>query len=216
MSKGTLITRPNHDLATTYLFQWSKLLIKVAEDREIQILDLDSKKANLKTFQSYIEKRKPSFIFLNGHGTAETICGWDDEYLVNQGNCEKLLIGSIVYARSCKAGSILGHECIKTGTRAFVGYSRDFIIGYSEERETKPLTDNIAKLFLEPSNLLALNLMLGWSVKEAVKKSQDLMTKNLSYMLSSKATMDERDAAPYLWSNIKYQVVLGNDQASIG
>ncbi|MDO8618314.1 MAG: hypothetical protein Q7R49_00030 [Candidatus Daviesbacteria bacterium] len=215
MGKGTLITRPNHDLATTYLFYWSKPLVEIAKNEGIQILDLAQKKASLGTLSSYIENRKPRFIFLNGHGGPDYVCGYDDEVIVNLDNCKELLNGTIVYARSCESGLLLGPECIKTGTLAFIGYSRKFIVGYLEEKQTRPLNDNVAKLFLEPSNLIALYIMRGNSVKIACEKARSLMIRNFTYMLSRSASSDEKDAAVYLWSNIKHLVTWGNTEAKV-
>ena len=37
MSKAILITRPDHDLITTYLFQWSEAVISLANKKHIKI-----------------------------------------------------------------------------------------------------------------------------------------------------------------------------------
>jgi len=41
------------------------------------------------------------------------------------------------------------------------------------------------------------------------------MARNFSFMLSTNATQSQRDSAPYLWINKKYQVLLGDPNASI-
>jgi hypothetical protein len=41
------------------------------------------------------------------------------------------------------------------------------------------------------------------------------MKKNFLYMLSSAATSNQRDAASYLWANIRNQVILGNGNAKL-
>ena len=215
MNKGLLITRPNHDLATTYLYQWCIPLIKEAEASSSQVLDLSGKKANQALLISYIKKNKPGIVFLNGHGGPDFICGYDNEVLVGLTNCEQLLSKCIVYARSCESGLELGPYCIQKGTIAFIGYSKKYVVGYSEEKRTRPLNDDVARLFLEPSNLIPFTLIKGNRVKIAYAKSQELMQKNINFMLSSEATPDQRDAATYLWRNKKYQVALGNLEASI-
>lgn len=207
MTDGILITRTSHDLPTMYLSYWCEPIIERAKKADIRVLDLSRKKANPANLLSYIQKRKPAIIFLNGHGGPDFVCGYDDVVLVDRKNCATLLKGAIVYARSCQAGAILGPDSIKKGALAFIGYSKNYSVGYTEEKRTRPLTDNVARLFLEPSNLIPQSLMFGNGPKEAYKISQKEMRKNLQYMLSSKASMDERDAAPYLWNNIKYQVV---------
>lgn len=215
MSKSILITRPNHDFPTTYLYQWSKLVIDEAETKGLTVLDLDGKKATKRNFISYINRNKPSLIFLNGHGAKDCVAGYDNETLVDEGNCELLLKGKIIYARSCEAAASLGLVCIQKGAIAFIGYMKDFWLIRSKEQQTKPLNDPIAKLFLEPSNLIPITLIKGNSIKEAYKKSQESMRRNFSYMISSKASQEERDAAFFLYSNYSNQVIRGNDQAKI-
>lgn len=207
MTDGLLITRTSHDLPTMYLSYWCEPIIEKARAANIQVLDLCHKKAIPKLFSSYIEKRKPAIIFFNGHGGNDYICGYDDIVLVDTKNCAPLLKGAIVYARSCQAGSVLGPLCVKKGAIAFIGYSKNYSVAYLEEKRTRPLTDYIARLFLEPSNLIPLCLMFGNSPSDAYLSSQKQMRRNLQYMLSSKASMNERDAAPYLWNNMKYQVI---------
>lgn len=51
-----LVTRPNYDFPTTYLYQWSELVIDEAKSKGITVLDLDGKKANKRNFASYISR----------------------------------------------------------------------------------------------------------------------------------------------------------------
>ena len=41
------------------------------------------------------------------------------------------------------------------------------------------------------------------------------MKKNFLKLLTSTSSADEREIAPYLWSNIRAQVVIGDDLATI-
>ncbi|PIS18113.1 hypothetical protein COT54_01045 [Candidatus Collierbacteria bacterium CG09_land_8_20_14_0_10_46_12] len=70
-------------------------------------------------------------------------------------------------------------------------YSDDLNIsaGDSGNLTTTPLIDVVAKRFLEPSNLVPISLM------------------------SSEAGQNERDSAPYLYSNKLNQVLLGDPDA---
>src|SRR5664280_2194897 len=101
MSKAILITRPDHDLITTYFLHWSNLVIKEATSKGFKVLDLLGNKANNKMFSSYIVKHEPILVFFNGHGNADMITGYENEPLLEANNNEKLLIKKIVYARSC-------------------------------------------------------------------------------------------------------------------
>lgn len=213
MTKALLVTRPNHDLITTYLFCWSKLVIEEARKKGIKVLDLRGKRAGKKTFTSYITKHQPALVFFNGHGDEATITGYDNKVLVRAGRNEKMLAKKIVYARSCDAANKLGQACIRHKTLAFVGYKRKYAIGYSPSKITTPLKDKVARLFIEPSNLVPISLLKGNTVKDTYKKSQNAMWRNFLFMLSTKASQAQKDAAPYLWVNRKYQVALGDQEA---
>lgn len=215
MSKAILITRPDHDLITTYLFQWSEYVINLANKRNIKVLDLSGKKANKKIFTSYIVKNDPILVFFNGHGNENVIAGYDDEPLITANKNEKLLKEKIVYARSCNAAENLGELCIKNKTIAFIGYKKKYTICYSDASVNHPLQDDIAKLFITPSNLVPMSFLKGNIAKDAYRKSQESMARNFSYMLSTRATQAQKDAAPYLWINKKYQVLLGDPNASM-
>lgn len=215
MSRSLLITRPNHDLITTYLFHWSKLVIKEARKKKIKVLDLSENKANNKTFVSYIRKHRPILVFFNGHGDEATITGYDNETLVSVGQNEVVLSEKIVYARSCDAAKSLGPKCIEKGALTFIGYKKKYVIGYSPSKATTPLKDEVARLFIEPSNLVPISLLKGNKVKDAYRKSQEAMSRHLRFMLSTKASPNQKDAAPYLWINRKYQVALGDQEAHL-
>ena len=213
MIRAILITRPNHDLITTYLFHWSTFVIKEADRKGIKVFDLKSNKANNKTFSSYIKKHQPLLIFFNGHGNADTITGFNNEPLVEAGKNENILVGKIVYARSCDAASNLGQLCIDNGTLSFIGYKKKFTVGYTPSKKTTPLMDPIAKLFIEPSNLVPISLLKGNTAQNAYRKSQEAMLRNFRFMLSTKASASQKDAAAYLWQNWKYQELLGDEQS---
>lgn len=204
---SVLVVRPDHELVTKYLCVWSDEIISLLEQKGINKLDLKGKKATRKDFESYIKKHKPSVIFLNGHGNAGTIAGYDDKTIVD---VTSVLEEAIVYARSCDAGRELGPALIARGTRAFIGYNRKFILGYLPDKVMHPRKDPIARLFLEPSNLAVSTVLKGNTAAEAHDRSRAAMYKNFRRMISSIATFEERFAARWLWSNIKGQILLGN------
>lgn len=212
-TRAILITRPNHDLITTYLFHWSNYVIKEAERKSIKVLDLRKNKANSKMFSSYIIKHKPLLVFFNGHGSRNTITGYDNQSLIEANKNEEILAEKIVYARSCDAADNVGQLCIRNGTLTFIGYTRKFAIGYSPSKITTPLSDPVAKLFIEPSNLIPISLLKGNTTNDAYRKSQEAMLRNFRFMLSTRSSQSQKDAAPYLWANRKYQVLLGDEEA---
>lgn len=208
-----LITRPNHDLACNYLYYWSGEVIDLAKRKNITVFDLSGDKATRENLESYIEKHSPGLVFFNGHGSSDEIGGDSDKALVKVGDNENILDNTIVYARSCETALVLAQKSIDNGATAFIGYNRKFLLGYSDNKTTKPLQDNVAKLFLKPSNLIPASLLKGNSVEESFYKSQDAMKRNLLYMLSTRSTEEERDAIPYLLMNKRSQMFIGESDA---
>jgi len=215
MSKKILITRPNHDDATRYLFCWSKLVIKAAVKNHFQVFDLGKKNAGRNKFINCLNKNNPKAVFLNGHGSEKIVSGYNNEILVEAGENEKVLAGRITYARSCQAAKILGRQSVKKGAVAFIGYLKDYLLVYSQSHRRQPLKDKLAGLFLSPSNSIVISLTAGKTVAEANQESHRQMRKNLSLMLSSKASAEQREAAPYLWWNIKYQTIIGDSKGRV-
>jgi hypothetical protein len=216
MNKTILITRPNHDSTTDYLYHWSKPVIDVANKKRFKVLDLEGKKANRKNFESYLFSNNPDFIFLNGHGSEDKIAGYGNEILVDKESFNsKGFSNKIMYSRSCRSALVLGGIAVKGGMRAFVGYCQDFIFLIDNNYITRPYLDPVAKLFLEPSNLVPTTLIKGHTVKEANLRSKNAMRKVLFRSLSSNASESESKSAPFLLSNMSSQTVHGDDTATI-
>lgn len=212
MSRALLVTRPTYDSVTKYLHHWSKNLIDMAESKNIDVHDLEAEKAHRKNFESYVSKHKPSLILLNGHGNATCITGSNEEPLVDM---TSRIVSSVIYARSCDAGKLLGHELVSKGTKCFIGYQRRFTFMTYTDKSSKPLEDSLAALFIEPSNLVVSTLLKGHSTKQSYLRSQKAMRKNFRKMVSSEASYEERYAAKWLWANIKSQVLLGSQTSKI-
>jgi len=211
--KSILITRPNHDLITTYLYYWSQPIIEEAINKNVQIFDLTGKKANRNLLISYIKKHNPIFIHFNGHGSNSLIAGYDNEILIEVNKNDKLLAQKIIYALSCDSAKILGHSCVKNGALAFIGYKRKYVLAYDVKSHTRPLKDKLARLFLEPSNLVTISILKSNTVGNAYQKSQDSMKRNFLYMISTKATALEKDASSFLWANKKGQTLIGDENS---
>jgi len=202
-------------LITTYLYYWSSFIIKTAKEKNFKVLDLNGKKANKKMLESYIDEHQPQYIHFNGHGSENLIAGFDNKILVEVDDNDYKLKNKIVYALSCDSAKLLGKQLINKGTRSYIGYKRKFVLVYNLKSLSRPLSDKLAKFFLEPSNLISIALLKGNKVQDAYRRSQDTMQKNLLYMLSTKAQQQEKDAASFLWANKKSQVVFGDPEAKI-
>jgi len=80
MAKKFLITRPKHDLITSYLHDFSKDMVKtVKEARDIHVTDLEGSAAIRANFEKSLIKEEPGLVFLNGHGDRKRVSGHEDE-----------------------------------------------------------------------------------------------------------------------------------------
>lgn len=166
-----LITRPNHDKVTNYLFHWSKEIMTNSYDREIYFLDLKGEDANKVKVESYIKKQNPRTIFFNGHGSDKEICGFKDEILIEINKNEELLKDKIVYSLSCSSAKELGKNAeIYTDVLEFIKKHDNCIIFISiDNRQYK-----------------AFNKLVGFvdGKKVVVKKESELRKGTPEYQAS--------------------------------
>lgn len=210
MNKILLITAPDHDITTRYLSAWSGKIFELADKKNIQVINLKRKKANIKELKSRLLKMKPLFIVFNGHGSNSCITGYENKILIQAGHNEDLLKHKIIYAVSCRSAVKLGLKSIKAGALAYIGYAGDFIFCHDDHKISHPLNDKIAKLFLEPSNQVAASLIKGNESEEASKRSKKFFLRNMQKMLSSEASPESSQYAKFLWWDMKCQVCLGD------
>jgi len=210
-----LITRPNHDITTNYLYFWSINLIDFAKRVGLSIVDLSKKRASSKEFISVIKKVKTKLIVINGHGNDSSITGYNNEILLDLRSDLKLLKDKIVYARSCSSAEKLGRKSIIEGCRAYLGYDDDFVFMISEDKITRPLEDKVAGLFLEPANYLVILLLKGHSAHEANRRSKEKYMQNILKLMASSSTQEERELIPFLARDYLHQVNLGDVNAVI-
>jgi len=199
-----IITRPNHDFATKYLFRWSQTVITLAKKRNILVIDLKGKRASRVELTKSVRKNTADFIFINGHGNDDLVTGYNNRILVQFNDNEKLFRGRIVYARSCRSAAKLGKSCVKKGTRAYLGYTDDFIF-YSDA----------ASKFLGPSNLIAKTLLIGETAGQADQKAKDAYARTIQRFENSSVSEKDRELIPYLQWNMEKQVCLGNKNARL-
>lgn len=211
--KKFLITRPEYDDTTHYLSNWSRKIIEAANSKGIKLFDLHRDKANRAEVTSMIEKQSPGLIVFNGHGDDNCVTGHKQEVLVEAGKNESLLKDKITYAVSCRSAKLLGPKSVAASAKAYIGYDDDFVFIYSPDKITKPLLDESAKMFLEPSNELIISLIKGNSAEESHKRSQEFFKDRMKKLLSSEATPEETSMARYLWWDMVHQVCLGNQKA---
>ncbi|KKP92602.1 MAG: hypothetical protein UR98_C0022G0010 [Parcubacteria group bacterium GW2011_GWA1_36_12] len=205
-----LVTRPKDDLTTNYLFSWASLVIKEVIKKGGQVFDLREKRANRKEFCSVIKKTNPKLIFLNGHGNKNAITGQGQEILIQSNDNEDITKDSVVYALSCSAASVLGSRCIQKGTKSFIGYKNDFIFLTEQSFITRPLDDQTAALFFEPSNLVINSLIKGRTVFESYNRSQKEFKRNIKKLLTSESLQKDQSSVRFLLWDMEHQVCLGD------
>ena len=208
-----LVTRPEHDNTTFYLSSWSKNIIKAAEEKGVKVLDLHKEKAEKTEVEGMIKKFSPNLIFFNGHGDEKTITGHKNQPLISAGDNEILLKDKITYALSCRSARVLGIMGIKAGAINYTGYEDDFIFVYTPEKITRPLQDDTAKLFLQPSEAFVISLIKGNTVKDSIERLMNLFKENILKLLGG----DVQDASiiRFLWWDHQNLVSHGNLDAKI-
>ena len=213
--KTILITRPNYDDATSYLFPYANLIINTAIKSSTKTIDLKRPRLTTKNFTSLMTKQNPSLVFFNAHGSEKCIFGdkidEKEEILVEENKNHSILSNKIVYARACWAAASLGKACTKN-RGCFIGYKTPFSFWSNEKWSTKPLNDNTARLFLEPSNFIVESLLKGNSAKESVDKSVNMMKKNILRLLKIKKEPGAMASVMTLWNNISGQEILGDKE----
>ncbi|MBU4347761.1 hypothetical protein L6249_02155 [Candidatus Parcubacteria bacterium] len=210
MNKILLITAPDHDATTRYLSAWSSKILELAGKKNIQVINLKRKKANIKELKSRILKMKPLFVIFNGHGSNNCVTGYENEVLIQSGRNEKLLKEKIVYAISCRSAAELGPESVNAGALTYIGYANDFIFCHDDHKISRPLSDQIAKLFLDPSNQVAVSLIKGNTSETSSRQSKKFFLRNIQKLLSSEASQESSQYAKFLWWDMKHQVCLGD------
>lgn len=210
-----LITRPNHDITTTYLYYWSTKIIEQAKKSNEKVIDLKEKRVTEKEFTGIIIKTKPSFIVINGHGDENSVTGYNNKILVQTGKNETFFNNAVIYARSCSCAKKLGPASIAKGTKAFIGYTDEFVFLIDENYVTQPLNDKTAALFLEASNYVAISLLKGHTALEANNRSKEIFRNTIKRYMVSETSKEDSELLPYLFWDMNHQENIGNNKATI-
>ncbi|MFH1585851.1 MAG: hypothetical protein ABIB79_03725 [archaeon] len=215
MDNLVLVTRPKHDDGSEYLSAYASEILKKFGDG-ISFKDFSGKDANKQNVEKYLRRKSPRLLFLNGHGNESVICGHKDEIIFSSDNVD-LLKNKITYARACFSANILGRESVEDNGGCFIGYVYPFSFWTDGKRSATPLKDNVASIFLSPSNEVVVSLLKGNSAKEADKKSRDMMISNMKKILvmEQKNEPSATGMLQVLWGNYEGQVVLGNEDAKL-
>lgn len=214
MKKGSfLLTRPDHEPTVQYLFAWAEKILESAKKKNIFCVDLFSGEAGKNKFVSSVKKFNPSFIYLNGHGSQDSVTGFGNKPILSFADNEEITKDKVVYALSCQSAKRLGKSCISNGAKSYLGYDDDFIFVFDENCGENLNEDKTASCFLNPSNDLAETILEGKMSGEAFELSQNGFEQLIIKFSLSDATPEERELLPYLLWDREHQVCLGDAQA---
>lgn len=212
MNKKLFITRSNHDIGNTYLSAYSQEIIEEAQLQGWRVEKAENENNEKKNVSSRLTN-KPNLVVLNGHGSEEEVCGYQDKVILDSSN-SKLLSETICFIRACSCMNGLGKDAVKKGAKAIVGYAGEFWIPRINEYEATPLKDPSAKQVLETSNLVALKLTKGATVREAVRASKEKARELMFEMI----TREEPYDSPALKALVNNNLLLayqGDDETTV-
>ena len=214
MGEILLVTRPKFDDATEYLSYYASLILKEASKNNISCKDFSGKEVNEKNVTKFVEKINPKLIFVNGHGDPNSFEENEGEIIFSVEKNVHLLKDKLLYARACNAGLIFGKEMVRNNEGCFIGYNTPFTFWIDGKYSAIPAKDNLASLFLLPSNEIVNSLIKGNNAKESNEKSKKMMVENMKKILQMEEK-DEPGATGWLgalWNNYVGQVVYGNEE----
>lgn len=214
-TRHLLITRPDHDYATRYLSAWSEKFLSAAKAKGYSLIDLRRERANRKEVKSILVKREPDFVIINGHGDDSVVMGYKNEPLITAGDNSSVLTGKITYAISCRSARVLGKEVGRYVGTAYIGYQEDFILVYLVQFRTRPSTDTLAGLFLDPSNIVVTTLLKGHPVKDAVARGKKEFLRKIQRLLTSEASITDASNVRFLLWNMQNLVAHGDVEKSL-
>ncbi len=172
MAKHFLITRPNYDRETGYLFSFSKEIVGIVKnDKNIRLTELDGPNANRAKVEKGLCTSDNTLAFFNGHGDEETILGHNDEPILDKMNIG-LSNGKIIYALACDSLSVLGKLSIRVKAKAYVGYGDRFMWIGDPSRSAAPDKDRNSIPFRKICHFLIHSLVNGISVGEVIERTK--------------------------------------------
>ncbi len=211
---SVLITAPESDITTFYLASYAKVIAEFAKSKGIKVFHLEREAVKREVFESILVKKKPALVLLNGHGSQTAIEGHKKEIILEEGINHQLLSGKLTYALSCWAASSLGKKATENAG-CFIGYIMPFQFYFDSEHAANPNRDETAKLFLEPSNQLAISLIKGNSAEKASESFKSKSLKNISKLLKASKDLENLQLAKAIWMNLKFLKIQGNKDLAV-
>lgn len=210
-----LFTDPAHDEATKVLSGWIKSVsdyISGLEAEDHKVVGLNGDAVTKQNFIGKCVECSPRLIMINGHGNQSTLCGHNDEPIVEEDNENVHFQQSIVHALACAAAKSLGHRLVTGSVETFIGYSENFHFYHDVKEGQDPTKDPLSALFLEPAYDVPKSLANGLNAQEAFDKSQAMSQQNL--LMAFQSNIDQPILAS-MFHNIKSHTLIGNPSSSI-
>lgn len=179
-----IVIRSDHDLQTGYLYPYTIPIIEIAKIK-YNVVIIENKDISETNLRKRIRTRRPSSIFFNGHGSSDAFYDINNNIFIGTKSAD-VFEGTITFARACDSLKILGKEAIKKGCIAFIGYKNKFFIARHHSRTCKPDKDPVARVGLECSNLVMVELLKGKNVKEAIEGSHNATSDKIVELVYSK------------------------------
>ena len=196
------------------MYEWSIPIIKAAESKGLSVYLVDGPDVVQSGIISRIEKLKPKFIFLNGHGDDETFYGYRNTPAIEITDTA-IFRNKIVFSRACNCAKKMGKVAVnKHDCTSFIGYEYEFVNVRQTNVELKPIKDEISRPIWETSNAVPLSLIKGSTVDEAIKASHKKATHEITQLIQSKelGAIDALKAIIINDEGLKYH---GNGSAKI-
>lgn len=214
MSRIIVVTNPAHDVVTQYLDAWQEEIIGLAKkQKDTLIFELNGASTTKKDLTNLIEQKNPQFVIFNGHGSCDSIFGFQGCCLIKAEDNDNILAKKIVHSLTCSSAKILGPQCIKIGTLSYIGYDDDFEMYHLNKGTKKERRgDGIANLFLEPAFEAILSLVKGCPTEIAFNNSQNKYLSNLKSVIA-RNDPDLNIIAASLYHNLRCQTCLGDGGA---
>jgi len=214
MERGLIITLPYYDDTTEYLSQWSLDIIEKANEKSIKIKKIEGEEVSREFLEKAIKKLDYKMLLFNAHGSEDTIYGHNNEVIIEKGNNDNILIGRIVYARSCNSAESLGKTFMESNKGCFIGYNKPFMFYVDTNWTSSPKKDKVAEIFLSSSNQVPISILKGSSCQEAHENSKKIMLKYIKKLLKNKSA-DSFRLAEALLNNYLGQTLLGNKETTL-
>lgn len=216
-TRVAIVTNPSHDIATEYLYSWSQQIVAnvISQSISFDLHELKGNNVTKENLTKLIEEKNPHLILFHGHGGNNRIFGFKTNILIACDDNEGLLINKIVHSLTCDSGEILGPKCISIGTKAFIGYQKEFKFAHLwGKTDGQRQTDVLAGMFLGPAFEVNKAILEGNTVELAYQRSQQMYVNNLQMLLTSPNPTVSKVYASGLYHDMVNQVALGNRNSS--